>query len=246
MVPQDGVAPSSRASRARILSVGRLGGEIGAPCRSLTGLTALQGRHVDTTLTERKSPREDLHLHQALIQCDPGYKAGYATLHHAAKNGRRPRTRTAHACVSGRCLHSLTRRRFLEIEPARRVAPPGRRCFLSLADRPRLAICLTCNEHGSGDGEPRDPEGSGCHSCPLSGWRPRSEEFGRLSQPRSAAVKSKWSPRWDSHPHVHEGHQFLRLARILAPPRGERNWSEREDLHLHGLAPTSFSDSCVY
>lgn len=81
MVPSRGLSPRTRASRARMMYLSprrEWGGrpvrtgtdsftgcradcyttttietEIGAPCRNRTGLTALQGRHVASTLTER-------------------------------------------------------------------------------------------------------------------------------------------------------------------------------------------------
>jgi hypothetical protein len=65
-----------------------------------------------------------------------------------------------------------------EIEPARKVGLPGRRCFLSLADRTWLAVGLMCDEHKSGNRQPGDHEGS-VHVVVLPGWRPRSVEVGR-------------------------------------------------------------------
>ncbi|MDP3072242.1 MAG: DUF1585 domain-containing protein [Opitutaceae bacterium] len=45
------------------------------------------------------------------------------------------------------------------------------RCFLSLADRPALAVVTSCNEHETDHGEPGDHEGNSDHVVVLSVFR---------------------------------------------------------------------------
>ena len=70
----------------------------------------------------------------------------------------------------------------VEIEPARRPSS-GRCCFLSLADRPALAVVTSRDKHETDHGEPGNHEGNSDHCCCpfcLQGLAPKS--FGRSTR----------------------------------------------------------------
>ena len=146
MVPQDGLAPSSRASRTRILllndwEVDEARSAQMAQPRAPRGVRSAGAHEVGSATSK-------VELRAGCAPASPRYKGGtslpYAygakhgrrgrtrtsTKHSSSatpairrvvllyttrrRNGRRPRGRTAHACVSGRCLHWLTRRRIMK------------------------------------------------------------------------------------------------------------------------------------
>src|SRR5687767_6252583 len=74
------------------------------------------------------------------------------------------------------------------------VRAPGRCYFLSLADRPALAVVTSCDEHETDHGEPGDHEGNSDHGVVLSVFR----ALPRRASAVQSAVSKRNARNWSS------------------------------------------------
>ena len=73
------------------------------------------------------------------------------------------------------------------------VRAPGRCYFLSLADRPALAVVTSCDEHETDHGEPGDHEGNSDHVVVLSVFRALPRRASAVQRAASERNARNWS-----------------------------------------------------
>ena len=73
------------------------------------------------------------------------------------------------------------------------VRAPGRCYFLSLADRPALAVVTSCDEHETDHGEPGDHEGNSDHGVVLSVFRALPRRASAVQRALQNGARARWS-----------------------------------------------------